>query len=108
MSQLEFNFLEKQKLAEQTKTVDEVMEGALGEGPAEKKEEWVNHPKHYNHGKIEVIDVIEDWGLDFLLGNVVKYVGRSGKKTKSSELEDLSKAKWYLDRKISSLSKKST
>jgi hypothetical protein len=95
MSQLEFDFLQKQKDAEQDKNT-------------EHKEELINHPKHYNHGKIEVIDAIEDWGLDFLLGNVVKYIGRSGKKTKSSELEDLSKARWYLDRKISSLSKKST
>ena len=91
MSQLEFDFSK------------ENTEVAL-----KKTEESVNHPKHYNHGKIEVIEVIEDWDLDFLLGNVIKYVGRSGKKTKSSELEDLSKARWYLDRKISSLSKKST
>ena len=29
----------------------------------------VNHPSHYNTGKIEVIDAIEDWGLGFALGN---------------------------------------
>jgi len=72
------------------------------------EDDAVNHPKHYNAGKIEVISVIEDWSLDFLLGNVIKYIGRSGKKIKSSELEDLLKAKWYLDRKISSLSSKIT
>jgi ribosomal protein L35AE/L33A len=64
----------------------------------------VNHPKHYNFGTIEVIDAIEDWGLGFHLGNVVKYVARAPHK--GSELEDLKKARWYLERKIQKLSKK--
>lgn len=64
----------------------------------------VNHPKHYNFGTIEVIDAIEDWGLGFHLGNVVKYVARAPHK--GSELEDLKKARWYLDRKIQKLSKR--
>ena len=65
--------------------------------------EQVNHPSHYNMGKIEVIDAIEDWGLDkdFYLGNVVKYVARCGRK--DNELKDLQKAAWYLARKISRL-----
>ena len=63
----------------------------------------VEHPKHYNTGKIEVISAIEDWNLDFHLGNVVKYVARAGKKDVSKTLEDLEKAKWYLERKISEL-----
>lgn len=46
----------------------------------------VNSPKHYNQGNIEVIDAIEDWGLDFNLGNVIKYVARA--KYKDNELED--------------------
>lgn len=66
----------------------------------------INHPKHYNTGGIEVIDVIEDWELDFHLGNVIKYIGRC--KHKKGMLEDLEKAKWYLDRRISQLHKKST
>ena len=37
----------------------------------------VNHPAHYNAGKIEVIDAIVDWNLDFVEGNVVKYVTRA-------------------------------
>lgn len=57
----------------------------------------VNHPKHYNQGKIEVIDFIEDQKLDFRAGNVVKYVCRHGNK---NGLEDLKKARWYLDRLI--------
>ena len=61
--------------------------------------EMVNHPKHYQskHG-VEVINIIEEFGLGFHLGNVVKYVLRAGHK--SNELEDLEKAKWYLERVI--------
>jgi hypothetical protein len=57
--------------------------------------EKVNHPQHYNQGKIEVIDAIDDWGLDFCEGNIVKYVTRS--RHKGNRLQDLEKAKWYLD-----------
>lgn len=60
----------------------------------------VTHPSHYNAGKIEVIEAIEDWGLGFHLGNVVKYVARAGKKDPTKEVEDLQKAAWYLARKI--------
>ena len=63
--------------------------------------EKVNHPAHYNSGKIEVIDAIHDWGLDFCLGNVVKYVARHNHKENS--LEDLKKAKWYLEYYIADL-----
>lgn len=65
----------------------------------------VNHPPHYTFGTIEVIDVIEDWGLEFHLGNTVKYIARS--KHKGRELEDLKKAQWYLNRKIVQLEKES-
>lgn len=60
--------------------------------------ETVNHPSHYNQGKYEVIDVIDDWGLDFCAGNVVKYVARHEHKTNG--LDDLKKAQWYLNRLI--------
>ena len=60
----------------------------------------VNHPSHYNDGKIEVIDYIEDKNLGFHLGNVVKYVSRAGKKDKTKAVEDLKKARWYLEREI--------
>lgn len=60
--------------------------------------EKVNHPPHYNTGKIEVIDFIEDQGLDFHLGNVVKYVTRAAHK--NSLREDLEKAKWYIERRL--------
>ena len=65
----------------------------------------VEHPKHYNTGKIEVISAIEDWNLDFHLGNVVKYVARAGKKDPKKELEDLKKAVFYLQRKVENLQK---
>ena len=64
----------------------------------ENKPEAVDHPAHYNVGKIEVIDAIEDWGLDFHCGNVVKYVARA--KHKDSFIQDLRKASWYLLRRI--------
>jgi hypothetical protein len=60
-------------------------------------EEKVDHPQHYG-GKdnpYEAIKVIDAWGLDFALGNAVKYISRAGKKT-DSPLEDLEKAKWYI------------
>lgn len=55
----------------------------------------VEHPKHYNMGKIEVIDAILDWALDFCEGNVVKYIVRSAHK--GNRMEDLLKAKQYIE-----------
>jgi hypothetical protein len=68
----------------------------------------VNHPKHYQSEDptYETINVIEAWGLDFCLGNVVKYISRAGKK--NSELEDLEKASWYLNRKIDKIKSNDT
>lgn len=62
----------------------------------------VNHPLHYGgeNNTYEVINVIETWQLDFHLGNVVKYIARAGVKSADTELEDLKKALWYLQRKI--------
>lgn len=58
----------------------------------------VNHPDHYKVGGIETIDFIEAKKLNYHLGNVVKYVARADHKGK--RLEDLKKARWYLDREI--------
>ena len=63
----------------------------------------IDHPSHYNRGKIEVIDFIEDQQLPFHLGNVVKYIARAG--SKGDKLEDLKKARWYLDRYINEVMK---
>lgn len=65
----------------------------------------VNHPSHYCEGrKYEPIKVIDDWGLDFYLGNALKYISRAGRK--NDELEDLKKARFYLDYKIKYLEAK--
>ena len=60
----------------------------------------VNKPAHYTDGNIEVIDFIEDKKLGFHLGNAVKYISRAGKKDPAKTVEDLQKAKWYLEREI--------
>ena len=60
----------------------------------------VNHPPHYKTGGIETIDFIEAKGLGYHLGNVVKYISRAGIKGTNQGLEDLRKARWYLDRAI--------
>lgn len=73
--------------------------------------EIINHPQHYNTGKIEVINFIEDQQLNFHLGNVVKYICRAGKKNSNgtgitlSTISDLKKAAWYLQRYIEQLEK---
>ena len=61
------------------------------------KREAVDHPDHYNKG-IEVIDYIDSRDFNFTIGNIIKYVSRH--RHKSKPLEDLKKAKWYLDRLI--------
>jgi len=60
----------------------------------------VNHPAHYTDGGIETIDFIEAKRLGYHLGNVVKYICRAGKKGTNMGLQDLQKARWYLDRAI--------
>lgn len=68
-----------------------------------KRTEAVNHPAHYGGAlnPYEAIKVIEAWDLGFCLGNTVKYISRAGKK--NDVLEDLKKARWYLDREIQNL-----
>ena len=67
--------------------------------------EHVNNPVHYGgaDNPYEAIKVIEAWELDFCLGNTIKYISRAGKKEPEKVIEDLEKAKWYLERKIASL-----
>lgn len=62
------------------------------------KNDNINSPKHYTAGKYEVIDVIEDWDLNFRLANAIKYIARH--KHKGKPLEDLEKALWYLQREV--------
>lgn len=60
----------------------------------------VNNPAHYGgaDNPYEAIKVIDAWRLSFCLGNVVKYIARAGKK--NERIEDLKKARWYLDHEI--------
>lgn len=60
----------------------------------------VNHPNHYNQGKYEPIEVINDWKLNFNLGNTIKYIARA--EHKNNAIEDLEKARFYLDYEIES------
>lgn len=67
------------------------------------RRESVDHPAHYGgaDNAYEAIKVIEAWGLGFCLGNTVKHIARAGRK--GALIEDLKKARWYLDRHIASL-----
>lgn len=58
----------------------------------------VSHPAHYTRAGIECIDVIEALGLGYHLGNALKYLWRADHK--ANGLEDLRKARWYIDREI--------
>lgn len=71
--------------------------------------EFVDHPEHYGgaEARHEAISVIEEWGLGFHLGNVVKYISRAGKKPDQNTISDLQKARWYLDRYIENLENES-
>ena len=60
--------------------------------------DMVNHPPHYKAGGIETIDFIEAKGLNYNLGNVVKYITRSD--LKGNRKQDLEKALWYLKREL--------
>lgn len=78
-------------------TADQEFHGI--KSPAEIEHDSVNHPSHYTayHG-IEIIDLTEQ--MNFNKGNAVKYIARAGPKSPETELEDLRKARWYLDREI--------
>lgn len=69
---------------------------------AERINDPVNHPSHYKMANgIEVIQLTEQ--LNFCRGNAVKYICRAGKKNRDSEIEDLLKARWYINREIERL-----
>ena len=65
------------------------------------KPDLINHPPHYKGKEMEVIEVIQAFGLGYNLGSVVKYILRAGKKGKRcKKVEDLKKAQWYLNNEI--------
>ena len=62
------------------------------------------NPNHYRGDRqYEPIAVIEDWGLNYRLGNAVKYISRNGRKPGEDPREGLRKAIWYLEREIAAL-----
>lgn len=75
----------------------------------EVNQERVNHPSHYNSlsNGVECADVIE--GMEVWRGDAIKYIWRAGLKSEEGltrhdkEIEDLEKAKWWLDRRIKQL-----
>lgn len=107
----EYGGLDNDELAEAYKQAQEDFKKALDEYDNKRVDEYdsVNRPAHYAAGKIEVIDFIEDKELGYNLGNCIKYISRAGKKHENGisdlekALEDLRKARWYLDREISTL-----
>ena len=62
----------------------------------------IDHPAHYGGADdtYEAIRVIEAWQVDFCIGNVLKYLCRSGRKPGETTLKDLEKAHWYLSRRL--------
>ena len=74
-------------------------------GLAKREANLVDLPTHYNHGKYEAIDVIEDWNLDFHCGNAVKYIARHS--YKENPKQDIEKAIWYLQRYLETLNENS-
>lgn len=75
------------------------------EAVEDRKEEvnQISHPPHYCFGKYEPIKVIQDWKLSFCLGNTIKYIARAGQKEGNSKLQDLLKAKQYIEFEIGEL-----
>ena len=58
------------------------------------KIDLINHPEHYTKG-IETIEYIQSWSMDYIRGNIIKYVTRFP--YKGTPVQDLEKAKWYLE-----------
>lgn len=83
----------------------EVVDASQGLPMAEKPKpdhDPINSPSHYTRYKgLEVIQLTEQ--MNFNRGNAVKYISRAGHKDSSTEIEDLEKAKWYIQREIERL-----
>lgn len=64
----------------------------------------VTSPPHYKDAaRVECITIIEDLGLSYNLGNALKYLWRKGRKDPAKTLQDLEKARFYVDREIMAL-----
>lgn len=64
-----------------------------------KEADMVNSPAHYQGKAFEVIDIINDYDLNFELGNAIKYILRANKK--GNKKQDLEKSIWYLQHELS-------
>ena len=69
---------------------------------SKEKKDIINHPEQYTKG-IETIDYIRSWNMDYVRGNIIKYVTRFP--YKGTALQDLKKAKWYLEYLIKEVEK---
>ena len=69
----------------------------------EEASDMVNSPSHYQGNNFEVIDIINDYSLNFELGNAIKYILRADKK--GNKKQDLEKAVWYLKHELSKITK---
>ena len=69
---------------------------------SKEKKDIINHPEHYTKG-IETIDYIRSWNMDYVRGHIIKYVTRFP--YKGTALQDLKKAKWYLEYLIKEVEK---
>lgn len=76
--------------------------GVRGPDGATSPDDPVNHPSHYTSYKgIEVIQLTEQ--MNFNRGNAVKYIARAGLKSAETEIQDLEKARFYIEREIDRL-----
>ena len=103
-----FKAIEKEKaekMATKKKTSNEEEEYIIPEEKIKemmKQKENVNHPSWYGSkdDPYETIKVIQAWGLNFPLGNAIKYISRAGKKDPTKTVEDLRKALFYIQYEI--------
>ncbi len=82
---------------------DSQVDANTGAENASETHDSFNHPRHYtvHPSGVECI-VITEW-MNFCLGNAIKYIWRASEK--GATIEDLKKARWYLDREIARLEK---
>ena len=69
-------------------------------------DESVIIPSYYTKPSMSVIDIIDEYELNFNKGNIIKYIVRSGKKSKDTEIQDLQKAMRYCQMEIERLNKR--
>lgn len=76
-----------------------------GDTNPETAPEMVDHPAHYGgeSDPFEHHKVVYGWKLDYYLGNCTKYICRAGRKPGADSVQDLEKAKWYLEQEIALL-----